>query len=83
MTIQLELDFKTDYIHDLLDSLRWMAHIHSTASDSERISNLPAFLALQDQIHDLFMYAIDTLNSDYIGFIFQSRQSSIDLYWGV
>jgi len=83
MTYQYELDFKTDYILDLLDALRWMAHTNSTLPFSEKLANFPAFRALQVQAHDLVMYAIDTLNSDYIGFIYQSRQSSIDLYWGV
>ena len=57
MTIQYELDFSIDYLTDLLIDLRYMAHIHSTASYSERISNKLALEELISQIQDLRRYA--------------------------
>lgn len=83
MTYQYELDFKNDYILDILDAIRLMAHINSTLSHSEKTVNFPAFNALLHQSYDLVDYALDTLNLDYLEFILQSRLYSIDLYWGI
>lgn len=83
MTYQYELQFHTDYIFDLLDAIRWMAHTNSTASHSEKLANGPAFRALFAQLHDLVMYSVESLSVDYILYISQSRQYSLDLYWGI
>lgn len=83
MTYQYELDFSTDYIFDLLNNLRYMAHTLSTASYSEKFSNQPAFDELRMQIGDLKAYAFrsDIIDSNYLMHILDSTLFSIALYW--
>ncbi|AXH73938.1 MAG: hypothetical protein [Inoviridae sp.] len=85
MTIQYELDFTIDYLTDLLIDLRYMAHIHSTASHSERISNKLALQKLILQIQDLRRYAYfsNIISSSYFKSVNESVSFSIDLYYGV
>lgn len=83
MTYQFELQFRTDYIFDLLVTIHQMACANSNASHSVKTVNSSAFMTIYAQLHDLMLYSIDSLDCDTIKKISQSRQNSLDLYWGV
>lgn len=85
MTNQLELDFKLDYLTELLTDLRRMAQVGSCLSHSAKLHNQQAFLVLQRQVNDLALYAIvsNIIDLDYYSSISESLRGSIDLYWGV
>lgn len=87
MTIQLELDlqFKTSYICDLLDLFHESAKRGSKLPYREKDMNNGSFTALMNQILDLSWYAssaniIDNRQRDLIQ---ESILSSISLFWSV
>lgn len=87
MTIQLELDlqFKTSYIFDLLDLLHECAKFNSKLSRLDKYKNRPYLCSLSRQVFDLLDYAIslDMINSDHINLVREAVFSSHRLFWSV
>lgn len=85
MTIQLELDlqFKTSYIFDLLDLLHEVAKRGSKLSFSDKLAIYAHFSSLRSQLNDLTFYAYSAgfIDSSHSYWIQKSILSSISLFW--
>lgn len=81
MTIQLELNFLTDYAFDAVASLYMFALASSAVTNKPRY--LPRYKALQRQATDLKNYAFfhGYIDGDVYAYLSNSILESSDLFW--